>query len=870
MTHHETERIIQVDSQDSNNSRWIWLPSERLPQQIGKTNLFSWFRCRIHLESVPEKAELLFAADSNARLYVNGVALRRKMTRYAERSIRAEVVNAGPHLQVGDNVVVVLHHNWGDIVTFQRTGNSAPRLYVAGSWIATGSHWRCRVAQEFLHHDEQIVGIAGEAPRVRFPIVLDGRKTSWNEVHAADFDDSRWSPAEEVKQPEWACLPPVPVETPPQRSSLVLPVDVLAAGAARRPAMTDVGPRAISRQLSDSVCLPHSEERLLALALCQHRNYEIQGEGLQTRYLTLDFHRPVHGYPFLEIEADEGITIDFAYGELAETLREGKVLVREDGWIDTEGVVGRGYADRYITRSGLQQVEIPDERTARWVGLHVTFPNGGGRLQVRRAGIVSSQFPVERVGSFECGHPLVDQAVRLCLLHAEITMTDSYVDTPGREDGQWIEDARERALLSQHWYGDSSMRRFLVRTNIESQQPDGNTHPFAPSNYPAHPGVWDWTIQWAAALYDEFLWSADREFVRTYFPHLTLMWDKVLELAGEDGLWRTNHVLADIRVSRIPSNPQQSSGVIQPWLVERLRMSAVLADAIGQNEQAERWRLEADRLQEAYRRWHIIPPQANRPPLSADVSDPSDPNLERGIGQAGHTVAIYADVFPAEHAVETIDYVFPDPDGSPPTGVTRWNNPTYFYRALRALHHVGRTERAVRHLIERFAPYLPANPANWTTPRLQGGSGGPLPEYWVSRVDLGLRPGEINIPQPPDETGSHSWPCVPLIWLHDALLGVTITEPGGSKLRIAPHAAGLPYVTGTTMTPKGKVYVHYDPEALELKVEIPAEVQATLLAPPEMRERRVRRFNADGTNKPICAKCPIELAAPGLHRFSCF
>ena len=37
--------------------------------------------------------------------------------------IKVEKVNAAPYLHKGDNVVVVLQHNWGNITTFQRTGN---------------------------------------------------------------------------------------------------------------------------------------------------------------------------------------------------------------------------------------------------------------------------------------------------------------------------------------------------------------------------------------------------------------------------------------------------------------------------------------------------------------------------------------------------------------------------------------------------------------------------------------------------------------------------------------------------------------------------------------------------------------------------
>lgn len=46
-----------------------------------------------------------------------------------------------------------------------------------------------------------------------------------------------------------------------------------------------------------------------------------------------------------------------------------------------------------------------------------------------------------------------------------------------------------------------------IRTLAQSQGPDGQLHPFAPSNYPAYPAPYDWSVQWAAMLYDQYMWS---------------------------------------------------------------------------------------------------------------------------------------------------------------------------------------------------------------------------------------------------------------------------------------------------------------------------------------------------------------------------
>jgi hypothetical protein len=121
----------------------------------------------------------------------------------------------------------------------------------------------------------------------------------------------------------------------------------------------------------------------------------------------------------------------------------------------------------------------------------------------------------------------------------------------------------------------------------------------------------------------------------------------------------------------------------------------------------------------------------------------------------------------------------------------------------------------------------------------------------VSREDLGLKEGEVDPAQPGDETGSHGWGAVPLLWLHDSLLGVRILEAGGAKIRIAPQTGGLPFVAGHTMTPKGLVYVHWDPRMWRLETILPGGVEAEIVVPAP--DGKTRTYHA---------------AQPGVHVFN--
>ena len=299
-------------------------------------------------------------------------------------------------------------------------------------------------------------------------------------------------------------------------------------------------------------------------------------------------------------------------------------------------MVGPGYGDRYITASGEQEVELPDERTARWMSLHVHFPQPTARSSSSDVGIMQSRsIPIHPAGSFDCGDERIDQIVKLCLIHAEVTMSDTYVDTPGREDGQWIEDDRPRADP-----GGPLVRRqpaaALHDPHLRPEPGQGRQfHPFAPSNYPAYPAPYDWSVQWVAALYDDYLWTGQTDLIERHWDTLTRYWDNVLSHTGEDGVWRTSRVYADIRIGLQPENDKQSSGIVTPWIIERLGWSAEMAEATGKKEQAARWRAHATRWRPRSGNSMSFRPRARSRHMSATVSTPRIPTSNAATARPG-------------------------------------------------------------------------------------------------------------------------------------------------------------------------------------------------------------------------------------------
>ena len=718
-----------------------------------------------------------------------------------------------------------------------------------------------RSADEFGPNPRQIVGVHPEGrgngdPRIRFAQFLYGDRMPAAEMFAAHYDDSSWSAATVVNDGPWPANPSA-VETQGQHEHPALPILLLAQGHLAGTHVDANDPVAIEEDMLHATYLPQGRRAIKLTAAPGAPALTITGRAGETRYLTFDFGRPVHGFPFLTGTAyATKPVIDFAYCEVNYSLLTGNFLVKDSGWLNPEAIVGKGYIDRYYARQGQQHFEMPDERTARWWTIHIYFPQAGS-FQLQQAGFISSQYPVNVEGTFKSGDERVDQVVRLSLEHAIVSMSDTYVDTPGREDGQWLEDARLRAQLAAQWFGDVKLRQVLLRLPAESQLPDGHLHPFPPSNYPITANA-DWAAEWVGAIYDDYMWTGDTSRIQKYWPELTKWWKLVLSKVDDDGLWRDSNVFADIRIGTHAA-AGQSSGIASAQIIQRLTLSITMANAIGDHVQAEAWSRMHDRLLAAFERDHLVPAADGIPLHVDDVADPANSGVRRGFSQAAQAMAIEGGLLTRDQAAADLDYAFTTPNGSPTAGVARWNNPTYLYRALDALTLTGDSSRAMQHLLERFGPYLPGDKRNPSPTLLQGPWGGPLPEYWVSREDLNLPAGTLNPAQPSDPTGSHGWNAVALVWLHDSLLGVRILEPGGGVLQIKPDAADLPYVEGNTITPKGAVYVSWKPASRRLSINLPADVRANVELPSELAK-------LEDTRK---LQIPAQCAHINAHIYSC-
>ncbi len=722
-----------------------------------------------------------------------------RVMRFVTPHITVERIELALWLRPGRNVAVILHHQWG-VPTFQRSPGGEPGLALAGDMLNTEQPWRWREAPEFLAHPHQTIG--GDAHRIRFPVVIDARR-EWRGLHRADFDDAAWKRARRVTSVAWK--KPVLKETAPLDREEVFPRRVTASGVVSRPPVAGAPFPAVpmSWLAKNSKYTRTNRAVFRAAELLLRRGQPAELRPGMDGYLTLDFGRPVHGYVKLEIDsAGPGTILDFLYGEIRVDPATGKRVLLEDGSFDPELVVGAPFGDRVILRGGRQSIEIPEERTARW--LMLAWTRCRRPVLLRSVSFFTSQHPVTVRGSFSGGGAAVAGIIRLSLDHARVTMSDTYVDTPGREDAQWLEDIQYRARLAACWFGDVALRQVTLRHTAEQQPAGGRFRVFCPEAH-GRRGVQaaDWGMAWIGMLHDDCQWTGETTRLARYFPNLVRFLDSLHRETDADGMLIDRSSFTDIRISaRADFARGEQESIPAAWYFGFLRQAVAIAQATGQLRLAAEWSGRAEKIRQGFARF-LVGAKGEHPRV-AEVWSPD--RAPFGFGQAATVSAIYHGVVAPGLHRGLLRSAFLPPDGRPPAGTHRWNNPTYAYRVLRCLCENGRGRLAGRHFLERYRPYLPD---------------GPLPEYFLS-----------GSAAPADSTGSHGWAAVPLLWLHDTVLGLRLAGPGGGELRWNPVDVGWPRVQGTTMTPRGPCRVEIDwtrkkfrlsaPKGVKIRSQLPA------------------------------------------------
>jgi arylsulfatase A-like enzyme len=766
---------------------WIWLDDASQAR-----NAYGYFRRGFHV-SQDGVIRIDITADSFYELHVDGIRIGRGPARshlnyygFDRHEIR---------LSAGDHVAAVLVHHIGVQNATVMTGRPGLLVDILADNTAIGSDdaWRCLPAAAWRSDLPCLMSHFGFWEECDLALVPPG----WT---SAGFDDSAWARACIVGRlpcPPWTRL--IEPDIPPPRQAPVAVREITGSGSwtprlvqeddqAKRNVVaggwlagaptTDIP----SKQAAVRIRTSAKPAASLPLSFTS-------GEQSEGGWCTLDFGRPVSGYPHLLIEATEaGVVVDVSYDDILGT----------NGAVNPE----RSYArltDRFRLAKGVNRIQPVHPRGFRYVTVDVSGP---GTATVRQADALEETYPFSRPAEFRSSDPVLGTFAARGAETVRICTTDAFTDCASRERVQWMEDLYQHAHVAAYAFGDVKMMRRALFQGAQNALPDGRINGFMPSERTGCAFASS-SLMWLRLLAEYRLFAGDDESCRRLVPVAKRLLELLASLSDASGL-----------ISRWPGgqfwdwSPVEGQGCLlltnafYIWALSRLAEDPLFARELGSGLGHRAARLRASAHARFWDPARLLYRDADPPKDKSPI-----------YSQHGNALAVLAGICPeaerapllrrvidparlgpvpvGEHSLN--DQNRPDPDQLVPVG-TLW----FGHFVCQALFEAGLDREALDQM------------------RLLWGAYPDSPTFPETRIQKG------------NTTQCHGWAGGPAWLLPAYVLGVRPVAAGWSHVVVAPQPGGLASASGTVPTPRGPVAVSWRLGAggkIELDVKAPEGVR---------------------------------------------
>lgn len=491
----------------------IWHPSERETYYDIPHDSWCMFRKKILLGSSVEKGVIKIFADTRYLLYVNGVEVGTGPCRSDPRWQYYDEIDITKLLHSGENCVsvLVLYLGYGTGQSISRI----PALYadvkitVCGvvHSFATNSDWKCKLLRA---HNPKAPRVNGCKGRIE---IFDNRcyDENWTK---AEYDDSDWS----------VCHQRNPLDSPfwniqPRKIAMLQRKFISAGGIISEGSTLCVSGYDIShlhfqimRELENAVFIS-SDKNFPCL-------FEEKTENL--RCVIADFGKIFVGTVVIEAEGSEGDIIDIVY---AEELFDGKPKF--------DGVSYRPIS-RFILRKGKNRLSVFFGYEAF---RYLTFIfRSAGSIKINSVSVLTREYPFSRTASFRCENREMNRLWDISARTLEICLQDGYLDSPSREQQQWMGDGRYQAIMNYYYSGDTVMTEKLLLQIAQSQDFEGMTASRYPDGNHNLAPIPSYCFQWLCAFSDYYKYTGETELICLLYPGIVkgIRWFSAFE--GEDGL----------------------------------------------------------------------------------------------------------------------------------------------------------------------------------------------------------------------------------------------------------------------------------------------------------------------------------------------
>lgn len=211
------------------------------------------------------------------------------------------------------------------------------------------------------------------------------------------------------------------------------------------------------------------------------------------------------------------------------------------GFIRLHGVKGKGKATLYYGESKEEALSKDGAVTVDFLELNVPVKKDSimslskalryvniiadPSVKIDSVSMLYEYADVKERGSFRCSDDLINRIYDVSKYTMELNTREFFIDGIKRDRWVWSGDAYQSYLMNYYLYFDSPT---VERTMAALRGKDPVTGHINT--------IMDYTFYWFLGIYDYYLYTGDKTFIKQFYPRMQSMMDYVLGRRNKDGL----------------------------------------------------------------------------------------------------------------------------------------------------------------------------------------------------------------------------------------------------------------------------------------------------------------------------------------------
>lgn len=480
--------------------------------------------------------------------------------------------------------------------------------------------------------------------------------------------------------------------------------------------------------------------------------------------IVYDFGKEITGNPVIELFPKNG-GVAFEMGTAERLLPDSTILYKERV----------NYTDYYTAKKGMQTWS-----PVTWRGFRYLSVTASDSIIFKTVSAINRHYNYTNEGSFECSDQLLNKIFETGLFTLKLCGQDTYMDTPWREQTQYIAgDSRYLQKYAYYPFGLSS--EFLMHYNILSGawsqrwSPEGAIRSRYPTDYLLGEGtsvyLFDYELEYVIMLGEYYQYFGKKDALKQVYPNLKKLMTYFEKFIGkEHGLLSKipGWIVLD-HPDTYPMDLKDEITAMNCLYYEALKQAAIIAKTINNDaQQAIQWSKQADVLKSNIRKWLWSPEKK----LFLD---------SYGSGKCNQQTQVYAMLY----------------------GLVEPNELAFMQEAVAAMNRSSEQSFSYYLLYSMFD----AKPQwsldfirnNWGTQMKTPLFNGSWHENW----DIANFSSDLM-------TTSHAWCSGPTALLPQKVLGVEPTSAGWQTFSVKPNFCDLKWAKGIVPTPYGSITVDWE------------------------------------------------------------